>query len=528
MIKKLIYLIAILFLIVPNALAFMGPTVAGGGMPPAVAGEPEPESSGSVFYSVSPFGTGTIETGDGTITITDGVAVLSVPQTGNIGAGVCIEYNSIECWIAPNRIGFISGGTAELLPNTKIEDATSGAIGIVRAIELMGGTWAGGDAAGWIYFESTTGTFGNGNNINRVKPTTSSNIATIKGTIKGNLGNGNTEFVVKTATGTTAADQSETAVTSIHHEFASLTLFETGFIDGDHIDDTDLTNASVIAFATCYYAHDDYVSDGLVVVDGFTDGANNYLHIYTPTGGAESINNQRHSGAWDANKYKLDLTASGYYYAVRIKEIYTRVEGLQIALSGETTYDAFGFLVETGNGNVIIEKNIISASLSAGGSQSAAYCNYSTKIYNNIIYGFEDHGIRVYGYNDGAVYSYYNTIFGCGAGILQEHTNTCTSINSAIFNNTDDISGTVTLTYSAGDDADFDSGTGNVPWDDSATDWDANFTEYDGTPPDLTIIGTGADIYQTGTSLAASDIWRDIRGVERHATTPCIGAFEYE
>ena len=39
MIKKLIYLIAILFLIVPNAMAFMGPAVGGGGMPPSAGAE---------------------------------------------------------------------------------------------------------------------------------------------------------------------------------------------------------------------------------------------------------------------------------------------------------------------------------------------------------------------------------------------------------------------------------------------------------------------------------------------------------
>jgi len=39
MIRKLIYLIATLFLIVPNAMAFMGPAVAGGGMPPAAGAE---------------------------------------------------------------------------------------------------------------------------------------------------------------------------------------------------------------------------------------------------------------------------------------------------------------------------------------------------------------------------------------------------------------------------------------------------------------------------------------------------------
>jgi len=210
-----------------------------------------------VFYSISPFGTGTIETGAGNITITSGVATLTVEQTGNIGVGVAIEYEADSiAYIAPNRIGFDSGGTVELLPGTKIEDATSGATGIVRYVELLSGTWAGGDAAGWIYFEKTTGTFGNNNIINRTKPTASANIATVNGTIEGNIGNGNTEFVVKSAIGADAANQTITAVTSIHHEYASLATFEAGFTDAAHVNNTNLTSADVVVHACHYYDHD--------------------------------------------------------------------------------------------------------------------------------------------------------------------------------------------------------------------------------------------------------------------------------
>ena len=56
MIKKLIYLIATLFLIVPNAVAFMGPAVAGGGMP--VAGGP------SYILGPMDFESGTYSTGE--------------------------------------------------------------------------------------------------------------------------------------------------------------------------------------------------------------------------------------------------------------------------------------------------------------------------------------------------------------------------------------------------------------------------------------------------------------------------------
>lgn len=55
-----------------------------------------------VFYSVCPFGTGDLKTGSPTITISDGVATLSVAQTGNIGQGCRITYGggSSSCYIS--------------------------------------------------------------------------------------------------------------------------------------------------------------------------------------------------------------------------------------------------------------------------------------------------------------------------------------------------------------------------------------------------------------------------------------------
>lgn len=46
-----------------------------------------------VYYSVCPFGTGDLKTGSPTLTISSGVATLSVAQTGNIGAGCRITYD---------------------------------------------------------------------------------------------------------------------------------------------------------------------------------------------------------------------------------------------------------------------------------------------------------------------------------------------------------------------------------------------------------------------------------------------------
>ena len=54
-----------------------------------------------VFYSVCPYGSGDIMTGNPTISISGGVATLSVAQTGNIGQGCRITYNGTSvCYIS--------------------------------------------------------------------------------------------------------------------------------------------------------------------------------------------------------------------------------------------------------------------------------------------------------------------------------------------------------------------------------------------------------------------------------------------
>jgi len=497
----------------------------------------------AVFYSVCPFGTGSIETGSGVISITSGVATLSTEQTGNIGVGVCIEYNFMKCWIAPNRIAFTSGGTVELLVGTKIVGGTSGATGIVRAIEVTGGTWAGGNAAGWIYFESTTGTWNSSEQINRTKPTSSTNIATTNGSIEGNIGDGNTKFVIKTANGGTPADTFfATGVTSVHHEWASLADFESYFTDGNHISNTSLVSADVIAYACCYYDHANPTTnpdDNAVTINFGTTGVSNYLQIYTPVGGAESINDQRHDGSWDTTKYRLDTSATAAV-SVYNQENNVRVEGIAFkSTSGKT---AIRNSIEAGE--VYYSNNVITivsgVSYDSGiniMTEEDAGGTVKVYIFNNVIYGFADtstnQGIHVG--DDGAdetveVYIYNNTISDNYHGIRNE-LGSASHIdelkNNAIFNSVDDIEGTYsTVEYNVGDDSDFASGTGNIRWLNGATDWANVFEAYATGDFDLKdFSGTGAIIDQ-GTPLTSEGIWRDIAGTERGSSWD-IGAFEY-
>lgn len=79
----------------------------------------------------------------------------------------------------PNRnvIPFSSGGTTEIVAGDKIVGATSGAQAYVESVLLYSGSWAGGDAAGFLIVErdQLEGTFG-AENVNVGE---SANLATV-------------------------------------------------------------------------------------------------------------------------------------------------------------------------------------------------------------------------------------------------------------------------------------------------------------------------------------------------------------
>lgn len=403
-----------------------------------------------VPYSLSPYGTGDIKTGSPTITITSGVGVLSVAQTGNIGVGCCIEYDdpTIYSYIAPNRLGFDSGGTTELKVGDKIQGGTSGATGVIRAIEVDSGTWAGGDAAGYIYFSKISGTWQNNEQINRIKPTTSANIATADGTLEGNIGNGNTQFVVKQADGTDAANTvgAET-VDSIHHEYASLSAFEAGFTDANHINDTDLINADVVAYGCCYYDHIGSPGDAdttAVTIDwGGTTSATYYLQIFTPIGESESINNQRHLGKYNTNFYNMYITGtnSGIYTFER----YCRYTGLQIKINPTTTYKRCIRIDVTDTDITWISYCILIplGSYTGTGGIFILDANVGANIFNNSIYdatATSAFGIRTYAASN--CYAHNNTIHNCTIGILSDTGANLRLKNNIVNDCADSFSGT--------------------------------------------------------------------------------------
>jgi hypothetical protein len=482
-----------------------------------------------VFYSVSMFGTADIKNGSPNITIdSNGVGSLTVAQTGNMGVGTEIEYNSLHAHIAPNRIGFDAGST-EIKVDYKITDATSGATGIIRFVEITGGTWAGNDAAGWLYFEKTTGTFGNNNVINITKPTSTASAAVVNGTIQGNIGGDNDEFVLKTVTGGTPPVQTSTAVTSIHHVWATLAAFEGAFTGASYINNTDLTAADVVAHCCMYYDHVGSPGDAdstTVTINwtGTTD-ATRHLVIFCPAGNAESINVQGHIGVYTTAKARLEISLADFGEIFQIEETYCEFNGIQIEVSGSNQYEA-GFTVAA---NYQTWKNVIISDVGSGvnhrGIQKGSTTDHTLN--NIIIYGSDQYALFGDQLNGGVKLNYV-TFYGCGGGTRQAWKEFLVK-NCLVYNNTEDFTNDGNATYADGSDYNFSK-------DDTAPGGNSIHGDTDVKTPDFVNTGSGtedfnlqstSDAIGVGVDLTSSEgIWRDIAGNERGAT-PDIGAFEY-
>lgn len=340
-----------------------------------------------VFYSCSPFGTGDIKNGSPTKAITSGLMTLSVAQTGNIGVGDKVVSTTSTVYIAPCTIGFDSGST-EILPEQIIEGQTSGAQAKVRYCEVTSGTWGAGTAAGTIYVAKViSGTFQNNEDLDVGGNT---NVATTDGTLTGNM---STTFVVKTATGGTPGNHSAESVTSISHEYASINAFQSGYRDANHINNNSLVSADVVAHCCCYYDHDDQTLD--TTKADFDMGAasrtdaTRYIQIFTPVGGEESINDQRHAGTWNTNKYVMSMTntqgiqQSGY-------GSFMKIFGLQMEFASMSS-DLLG-LIDIDNDNS--EDPTIEVAYCIGRDASGATQNNSS-----FIFEYNANGCKIVAWN---------------------------------------------------------------------------------------------------------------------------------
>jgi hypothetical protein len=106
--------------------------------------------------------------------------IAAVPGSGNVlgvhkyngnvyairnnagGTAAVMFKESTSGWAAVNlgrELAFTSGGVTEIVAGNTVTGAISGATAVIGRVVLTSGTWAGGNAAGFFYFASQTGTF---------------------------------------------------------------------------------------------------------------------------------------------------------------------------------------------------------------------------------------------------------------------------------------------------------------------------------------------------------------------------------
>lgn len=231
-----------------------------------------------------------------------------------------------------------------------------------------------------------------------------------------------THFHLITSTGANAASQTSTAVTSIHHEYASLSAAEDAL-------DQDLTSSDLMMNIACYYDHDDQTADTNVVFAGWTTDATRYVRVYTPTGGTQSIYSQRHSGKWSDNKYKIETTVYNSFYVTGAK--YIHVDGIQIS---HTPPDGgypriFYATFNDANSNVRLSNSVMKADYSALPATpyyARTIFFYGTtggdiraRVWNNLLYYTaapgNTNGSSSVGITAGTLYAYNNTIINYAA-----------------------------------------------------------------------------------------------------------------
>jgi hypothetical protein len=89
-------------------------------------------------------------------------ALQWIMDAANVASGETVQGVAGFCWIMPFDAGGgaqASGRAREIKVGDVIYGSTSHATGIVTGVMLQSGTWAGGDAAGYLNIMTKTGTF---------------------------------------------------------------------------------------------------------------------------------------------------------------------------------------------------------------------------------------------------------------------------------------------------------------------------------------------------------------------------------
>ena len=250
-----------------------------------------------------------------------------------------------------------------------------------------------------------------------------------------------TQWNVINATGTLPLATTTAPVTSIKHEYASLSAAVAGAGDVDHASTTNLVTGGYQLNVPVYY--DSGPDTTAVSISGYTTGASNGIRIYAPTSTVAEVNqSQRHNGSWDATAYRLEVNNAG---AMTIGVPYVTIDGLQIKNT-----NAYGQLLNINSasgGAITVSNNIIQGDSTNSNGVFIENVNLTVQVYNNVIYGLTGGNAINQDYPSSLSYVYNNTISGSATG-LQRTNGSIVAKNNLISGCTTAASGT----FAAGTD----------------------------------------------------------------------------
>jgi hypothetical protein len=285
-------------------------------------------------------------------------------------------------------------------------------------------------------------------------------------------------------------------------------------VDGEVVANSDLTAGGMNGILTiqCEGDWSGGADTTAVVMDGFVCDSTHYIVIQT-----DSANRAKASG-WDTSRYRLEVAG-----ATAINVLYwslTNIDGLQISIDPNANNQrAFN----TNHPGTVV-KNCRMKNLDTDSTyyEQGVYCSWGPfTIYNCIITGFSpgsDQGHAIFYNSSGNTGYIYNcTLYGNYCGVKAGSGTTLVD-SCAVFNNSDDFQGTMTITKCASDDNDAES----VAESGGGANWPSDFT--DAANGDFTLLSTSNLV---GAATVNSGIFTtDIDGTTRGVAWD-IGAHEY-
>lgn len=308
------------------------------------------------------------------------------------------------------------------------------------------------------------------------------------------------EIVRYIDTGSDAAGDGTTSATSSGdntHAYQSLNAWEAA-------EETDLDTANNTHIVHCNRTNGGGTDQLHTRITGWTTSATDYITIIADDFPSDGI--------WDNTKYIFDNNAA--HTVIDIREDYVRLINLQFLVTVAPN-DNWDGIIFTGLGTSVIYINsCIIKGVSAGtGSSRGILLNIADttlNLYNTEIYGFisgGDTGFRGIQINNTTNTNIYNcTLYNNYSGILQQ-AGTVTAINCAVFNNTDDFTNTITMTYCASDDDHTGDSATNVQITQSADDWAALVVDAAG--GDFHVTDISSELYNTGNGATPKSAFTD-------------------